>query len=417
MSKVNPSALYLSTSVAIILLLATVAASADTRIAFSSDRTGTLAIFTMNPDGSDLQFLTDNDGLGASQPEWSPDGTWMAFTSDDDIWIMNGDGTGARRLTVHPARDSRPAISPDGQRIAFVTMRNGASDVYVIAVDGTGEARLTDHPALDADPDWSPHGTEIVFHSRRNGTDEVHIMEDDGTNVRQVTPGNLWTACEAWSPDGELIAFGALGQLRWIKPDGTGLVQLTHAIGPNNCPSWSPDSHQIVFQSRRNGNWEIYRINADGSGTTRLTSNSASDQRPEWSPELHPLGPPLACRGFDPPLHRGRVVVRGQRALPLKARLFDKDGLEVAAVDLEEAPTLQVWYKYGTPDAVDVTDAIEAVGEGTQEGQFVYVDGRWRFNLKTVNFRATGTYTVSMRSGHPEEYVVDPPCAVVFVQK
>ena len=100
-------------------------------------------------------------GLG---PAWSPDGKKIAFVSwresnhdmNDDIYVMNADGTNAVNLTNHEAQDFDPAWSPDGTKIAFVSDRGGNYDIYVMNADGTGEVKITDNPGRDSDPTWSP---------------------------------------------------------------------------------------------------------------------------------------------------------------------------------------------------------------------------------------------------------------------
>jgi WD40 repeat protein len=275
-----------------------------TKILYSSDATGKWAIYTIEPDGQGVKFLSDNNGLGATEANWSHDGNRIVYRSLDDIWIMNSDGTAAQQVTTNPSTDSSPALSPDGSKIAFVSHRDGNSEIYVINTDSSNELNLTEHPALDGDPDWSPDGTEIVFHSRRTGSDEVHIMSADGSNVRRITPGGLWTACEAWSPTGDRIAFGALDEIRVINTDGTDLIQVTNSPGQDNCPSWSPDGNRMVFHSIRDGNWEIYSVNVDGTNTIRLTDGPSNDHSPEWSPFLFvesPVDGRLRVTGLENP--------------------------------------------------------------------------------------------------------------------
>ena len=93
-------------------------------------------------------------------PAWSPDGTRMAFNSssdgNEDIYVMNADGSGQTRLTNNPAEDFFSAWSPDGSRIAFASDRDGNPDVYVINTDGSGITRLTNNLASDLHPSWSP---------------------------------------------------------------------------------------------------------------------------------------------------------------------------------------------------------------------------------------------------------------------
>ena len=109
-------------------------------IAFESDRDGDYEVFVMNPDGTEVRQLTDNDD-GDYFPVWSPDGKRIAFASDRDgdweIFVMNTDGTEVRQLTDNDDDDGTPAWSPDGKRTAFTSGRYGDYEIFVMNADGT----------------------------------------------------------------------------------------------------------------------------------------------------------------------------------------------------------------------------------------------------------------------------------------
>jgi Tol biopolymer transport system component len=125
------------------------------RIAFTRWRrpqTGDGAeIWVMNADGSGAIRLAS--GLA---PTWSPDGTRITFHRDDDIYVMDADGTGITNLTDDPAYDGRPAWSPDGTRIAFTSDRDGDADIYVMNPDGSRVTHVTDDPGTEGQPAWQP---------------------------------------------------------------------------------------------------------------------------------------------------------------------------------------------------------------------------------------------------------------------
>jgi dipeptidyl aminopeptidase/acylaminoacyl peptidase/uncharacterized Zn finger protein (UPF0148 family) len=102
---------------------------------------GNWEVFVMNPDGTQVRQLTDNDNDDRCG-SWSPDGSRIAFASDrdggDEIFVMNADGTEVRQLTDNDSWDHWPAWSPDGSRIAFVSDRDGGPEVFVMNADGTG---------------------------------------------------------------------------------------------------------------------------------------------------------------------------------------------------------------------------------------------------------------------------------------
>jgi Tol biopolymer transport system component len=115
---------------------------------------------------------------------------------------VNEDGSDVKRLTPLTWDSFHAAWSPDGSRIAFVSVRDGNPDVYVMNADGSGELRLTNSPAIDTDPAWSPDGARIAFSSDRNGNHDIYIMSADGSGVTRVTNSPTLDRYPAWSPDG-----------------------------------------------------------------------------------------------------------------------------------------------------------------------------------------------------------------------
>ena len=250
-----------------------------TRIAFSSDRDGDFEIFVMNIDGTGVVQLTHNDALdwGGS---WSPDGTRIAFVSDRDgdreILVMNADGTGVVQLTHNDALDFAPRWSPDGTRFVFSSDRDGDFEIFVMNADGTDPLRLTDNGSQEWTASWSPDGTQIAFDSDRDGDFEIFVMNADGTGVVQLTHNDALDWFPLWSPDGTRIvfesdpddslrtesAFHSTPDVVIVNADGTGVGRLTH-FGVDSGGSWSPDGTRIAFSSDRDGDREIFIIDAE----------------------------------------------------------------------------------------------------------------------------------------------------------
>ena len=136
------------------------------------DHSGDEELYVMNADGTDIVQLTHNDVFD-SAPAFSPDGTKIAFESARDsgdplaldIYVMNADGTDVRRLTTDPAHDEGPIFSPDGTKIAFASLRSGQEDIWVMNADGSGQRQLTDDPARDESPDWQPVPFDMTGHT------------------------------------------------------------------------------------------------------------------------------------------------------------------------------------------------------------------------------------------------------------
>ena len=216
--------------------------------------------------------------------------TKIAFTSTRDgnleIYVMDGDGSNQRRVTVNPARDESPAWSPDGAKIAFVSNRNNANkdhkQIWVIDADGKNPVRLTDG-LVDVQPDWSPDGKKIAYvtalvpeehHLAPGG---ITVMDADGKDKRLLK--NEGGVFPSWSPDGKRIVY-SVGQIYVMDPDGRNSEQLTHDVGFKRMPSWSPDGRSIAYLA----NHRIWLMNSNGKNERRLT-NVNSDEHATWSPD------------------------------------------------------------------------------------------------------------------------------------
>ena len=236
-------------------------------IAFTSNRTGIGQIYTMHPDGSGLQQLTDVGAGCAEFPNWSADGGRIAFDTDCDgpnaIYTMDPNG-GNLQLVVQPGSDFDfdvlPAWSPNGDVLAFCAgAADGPADIWTVRLDGTGLENLTNTSADDeCAPHFSPDGKWIAFDARvGDHRSAIYVIRPDGTGMRRVTPFSLDAWYPNWSPDSRRIAFGTrfFAETRssiWtIGADGNNPKRLTNApLGLDDAfPAYSPDGRYIVFAS------------------------------------------------------------------------------------------------------------------------------------------------------------------------
>ena len=122
---------------------------------------------------------------------------------NSEVYVMNPDGTGLRNLTNHPSRDTAPAWSPDGKKIAFQRLAKNTGDNWEICVmnaDGSDLKELTNSPSYDVLSSWSPDSKKIAFSSRREGNWEIYIMNPDGTELRALTKDPATDRYPRWSP-------------------------------------------------------------------------------------------------------------------------------------------------------------------------------------------------------------------------
>jgi Tol biopolymer transport system component len=248
-------------------------------------------IYVVNADGTGRRRLT-RDPAEEFSPAWSPDGTRIAlsrFTGRHfQIFVMGADGSGARRLTTGGSAATDAAWSPDGRRIAF-TRCSSSCDIYVMDASGGGEIRLTrGEPPGDEAPTWSPDGSKIAFAD----LDGIFVVDADGSDPQRVTQGPADDSNPAWSPLGPEIAFDSSrglfnGDIYVVNADGNGMHGITDTAPLDSNPSWSPDGRQIAFMRKqtRTARARVFVMNADGTGQTNLHAIGDAYSTPTWSPD------------------------------------------------------------------------------------------------------------------------------------
>lgn len=230
------------------------------RLAFISDRGGWLDVWVMDASGSNAEQITNDPAIDSS-PIWSPDGTTIAHFSARDgsrgtLWVtevesaasgslldkimpatpdvacaggtpggwladdtvlyqgsqgdiastqicsVNLSGSGITVLFSEPGSASlHPAPSPDGEKFAFASTRDGQTEIYVVNRDGADLKRLTFDPGADSDPAWSPDSDWIAFASEADGDSEIFIIRADGTGLRQLTENEgVSDSLPFWAP-------------------------------------------------------------------------------------------------------------------------------------------------------------------------------------------------------------------------
>lgn len=195
-------------------------------------------------------------------------------------------------LVVVPAEATVPG---ENGQIAFVSDRDGNNEIYVMNPDGSAQVRLTNHPAADSEPDWSPDGRMIAFTSDRGGAPAVYVMNADGTGVHLVGEGSS----PAWSPDGTRFVFKSGDSLWTMSTDGSNRQRLTNAAADTGRvdfagnpltpeadynAQWSPDGTVIMFVRAYLGFDRITFTVVPGEAPVVLTEhiNATTD---DWSPD------------------------------------------------------------------------------------------------------------------------------------
>jgi dipeptidyl aminopeptidase/acylaminoacyl peptidase len=269
----------------------------------------------MNADGSSVTALH----VFGSDPMISPDGTKIVYCSlresiYSQIYVMNVDGTGAKRMTnVNSGDACGPAWSRDGKRIAFYAFAQTSPSrnpvIWVMDADGSNQKRLTEH---GMDPTWSPDGRQIAFASRRDGIFQIYVMNSDGSNVSRLTKHNSEDSNPSWAPDGGAIAYiSATGDdhrgLFLMGADGSDQHGLVHSKYQDYCfPTWSSDSRTIAFSALNrlgsqgimageekprceqwSGEYQLFAMDAEGK-LHQLSDAKLMGTRPSYGRALAP---------------------------------------------------------------------------------------------------------------------------------
>jgi TolB protein len=280
---------------------------ARTRLTFSSDRDAerikgpvnrdVQEIYITDYDGANPRKVTNTRTLNIA-PTWSPDGQAIAYTSYrpsggagtfQDI-VLSFLATGERRTPANgdPQKQNYLAIwSPDGSRLAFTTNRDGNPEIYVMNRDGSGLRRMTNHPAIDVSPTWSPSGNQLAWVSDRTGTGRIYMMNADGTGQRMLINEEAYRPTWSSEPFNEIAYAAKSGpgyDIKVFSFQSGESRRITDGIGSNESPAFAPNGRHIAFTSTRNGKVQVYTIARDGNDLRQIT-REGNNKYPNWSME------------------------------------------------------------------------------------------------------------------------------------
>jgi Tol biopolymer transport system component len=221
------------------------------------------------PDGRTLFFGSSHANEATCPPKLDPSKGYVWGLDPFDIYTVNRDGSGLRRITNYNVYTAEGVLSPDGKRIVFTTLKDGDLDIYTMNVDGSDVRQLTHQIGYDGGPWWSPDGKKIAYRAY-HPTDPAELKDyQDLLKQRIVRPNKM----ELWV----------------MNADGSDQHQVTHLGGANFGPSWNHAGDRLIFSSNyknpRSGNFDLYMVGLDGSGLEQITVDEGFDGFPMFSPD------------------------------------------------------------------------------------------------------------------------------------
>lgn len=279
-------------------------------------------LYTMNADGSDnirlTNFSNSCDFCSVTFGSWRQDGGKVVFCGTvlennaykTEIFTINPDGSELQRITFNTLHESNPLFSPFGDKIYYTAATGDNSvtpyQIFTVNHDGTEDEQLTffsngNDSCASFITTISPTGDKILFSSNKDASIssmwDLYSMDLQGNDIIRITYNSEDFGSLTFSPDGNKLAFirevNQNPQIFTINADFTGLSQITNFNSPNlngiqlhlNSVSWAPDGTKIIFSSNLNDlndYGEFYTINADGTDLTQITNNGLCKTNPRW---------------------------------------------------------------------------------------------------------------------------------------
>ncbi|HXI20481.1 MAG TPA: hypothetical protein VNH46_05325, partial [Gemmatimonadales bacterium] len=293
------------------------------RIFFDSDRSGTLNLYSVKPDGTDLAQLTRDSLWDVRWPSADEAGR-IVYELDGELHVFDTRTSADRKLAITVPDDqlaARPthrsvakyiedyALSPDGQRVVFVAR----GDVFTVPAEHGPTRNLTaSSNAHDKGARWSPDGRKIAFISDMSGEEELYLIDQDGSGKpeRLTTNGDMMRYPPEWSPDGKRLAFADKAGRLWVLTlADRKLTQVAHDSGGRvRDQAWSPDGRWLAFSlSHATGYRSLFIWGVGDPAPHQVTDALTNSFEPVFDPEGnylyflsdHEYAPQVSSREWD----------------------------------------------------------------------------------------------------------------------
>ncbi|MBN8656597.1 MAG: TIR domain-containing protein [Anaerolineae bacterium] len=305
------------------------------KILFSSIRENKRNLYLTDLSGGDVVQITNATGSEwVNYKGWSPDGSKIVYSVNDDLFSVNIDGTGLVKLASNILNADIVTWSQKGDKLLLQQggFWSGDGEIYVVNIDGTGVINLTNNSKGDWFVGWLPNNEEIIFSSERDGNEELYKVAVDGSGVENITQsagddifgflsltnGGLFFSSNrsgnydvykmdlkdfsvtpltseisddyfvSLSPDESKFVFkseqGGDVEVKVANVNVSNSINLTQSLGEDLFVDWMPDGEGILFSSNRNNNIDYFSVDLDGTNLINLTKNPEHDKFISWSP-------------------------------------------------------------------------------------------------------------------------------------